>query len=67
MWMFDISLVRPATFIAVNHTHQRSTISGLPFNDTTNIPLEIMELGQAILGDKVLAWQAGNEPDLYGQ
>ncbi|KAJ2933936.1 hypothetical protein H1R20_g3144, partial [Candolleomyces eurysporus] len=39
---------------------------GLPFNDTSTFHLEIGELGQAILGDHLVALQAGNEPDLYG-
>ncbi|KXN83267.1 hypothetical protein AN958_01638 [Leucoagaricus sp. SymC.cos] len=37
---------------------------GIPFNDT-NWRLQIAEYGQAILGDKLVGMQAGNEPDLY--
>ncbi|RXW22272.1 hypothetical protein EST38_g3572 [Candolleomyces aberdarensis] len=40
---------------------------GLPFNDTTVFHLDIAEHGQEILGDNLLALQAGNEPDLYGR
>ncbi|CDO73856.1 Glycoside Hydrolase Family 79 protein [Trametes cinnabarina] len=40
---------------------------GVPFNDTANWRLEIAELGEAILGDHLLGFQAGNEPDLYGK
>ncbi|CDO76008.1 hypothetical protein BN946_scf184780.g15 [Trametes cinnabarina] len=38
---------------------------GIPFNDTANLRLQIAEAAEAILGDKVLAFQVGNEPDLY--
>ncbi|EKM76173.1 hypothetical protein AGABI1DRAFT_115938 [Agaricus bisporus var. burnettii JB137-S8] len=37
---------------------------GIPFNDT-NWRLAIAEYGQAILGDRLVGLQAGNEPDLY--
>ncbi|TFK94473.1 glycoside hydrolase family 79 protein [Polyporus arcularius HHB13444] len=39
---------------------------GVPFNDSTNWRLQIAELGESILGDNLLGFQAGNEPDLYG-
>ncbi|KAF8883631.1 hypothetical protein CPB84DRAFT_1850908 [Gymnopilus junonius] len=38
---------------------------GVPFNDTSNFRLEIVEQGQAILGDYLIGLQVGNEPDLY--
>lgn len=38
---------------------------GIPFNDTTDFRLQIAEHGEAILGDKLLGFQAANEPDLY--
>ncbi|PIL25780.1 hypothetical protein GSI_11530 [Ganoderma sinense ZZ0214-1] len=38
---------------------------GIPMNDTTHLRLQIAELGDAILGDNVLGYQVGNEPDLY--
>ncbi|KAI9058696.1 glycoside hydrolase family 79 protein [Trametes sanguinea] len=38
---------------------------GIPFNDTSNLRLQIAEAAETILGDKVLAFQVGNEPDLY--
>ncbi|KAH9850236.1 hypothetical protein C2E23DRAFT_896579 [Lenzites betulinus] len=38
---------------------------GIPFNDT-NWRLQIAEFGEEILGDNLLGFQAGNEPDLYG-
>ncbi|KZT66784.1 glycoside hydrolase family 79 protein [Daedalea quercina L-15889] len=38
---------------------------GIPFNDTSNWRLEIAETGEAILGDRLLGYQVGNEPDLY--
>ena len=38
--------------------------SGVPFNDT-DWRLEIAQHGTQVLGDKLLALQVGNEPDLY--
>ena len=38
---------------------------GIPMNDTTHLRLQIAELGDAVLGDNVLGYQVGNEPDLY--
>ncbi|KAI0791079.1 glycoside hydrolase family 79 protein [Abortiporus biennis] len=38
---------------------------GIPFNDTSNLRLEIAEVGDAILGENILGYQLGNEPDLY--
>jgi hypothetical protein len=40
---------------------------GVPFNDTNNLRLGIVEQGEAILGDRLIGMQAGNEPDLYGK
>ncbi len=40
--------------------------AGIPFNDTSNFRFQIAEQGEAILGDNLLAFQAANEPDLYG-
>lgn len=39
---------------------------GVPFNDTAHWRFQIVEQGQAILGDYLIGVQAGNEPDLYG-
>ncbi|KAI9432699.1 hypothetical protein H4582DRAFT_1087499 [Lactarius indigo] len=39
---------------------------GIPFFNTTPFSLEIVEDGQQILGDYLIGFQAGNEPDLYG-
>ncbi|KAI0370682.1 hypothetical protein BV20DRAFT_1071415 [Pilatotrama ljubarskyi] len=39
---------------------------GIPFNDTSNWRLAIAEQAEEILGDNLLGFQAGNEPDLYG-
>ena len=39
--------------------------TGIPFFNTTPFALAIVEQGQQILGDYLLAFQAGNEPDLY--
>lgn len=38
---------------------------GVPFNDTSDFRLEIVEFSEAILGDNLLGVQVGNEPDLY--
>lgn len=38
---------------------------GIPFNDTTNLRLQIAEYGDQILGSNILGYQVGNEPDLY--
>jgi hypothetical protein len=38
---------------------------GIPFNDTANLRLAIAEYGEAVLGDTLLGFQVGNEPDLY--
>lgn len=38
---------------------------GIPFNDSSNWRLAIVERGQHILGDYLEGLQAGNEPDLY--
>ena len=43
------------------------TLPGVPFFNTTPYSLDIVEQGQQILGDNLLAFQAGNEPDLYAQ
>ncbi|GJE89063.1 glycoside hydrolase family 79 protein [Phanerochaete sordida] len=40
---------------------------GVPFNDTVNIHMEIVEQGERIIGDNLLGFQVGNEPDLYLQ
>ena len=41
------------------------TRPGIPFNDTTNWRLDVVKYSQAILGDRLLGFQAGNEPDLF--
>ncbi|KAI0659525.1 glycoside hydrolase superfamily [Cubamyces menziesii] len=38
---------------------------GIPMNDTSHLRLQIAEAADAILGDSVLGYQVGNEPDLY--
>ncbi|KAI6122360.1 glycoside hydrolase family 79 protein [Pisolithus croceorrhizus] len=40
---------------------------GIPFNDTTNLRLQIAEVGETVLdsGGYLLGFQVGNEPDLY--
>ncbi|KAJ7227458.1 hypothetical protein GGX14DRAFT_419682 [Mycena pura] len=40
---------------------------GIPLNDTTNLRLAIAEFGEAILGDSVIGYQVGNEPDEYAK
>ena len=34
-------------------------------NDSSNLRLGIAEVGEAVLGDKLIGLQCGNEPDLY--
>ncbi|KAJ6588734.1 glycoside hydrolase family 79 protein [Mycena capillaripes] len=38
---------------------------GVPFNDTSDFRLQIVELSETILGDNLIGVQVGNEPDLY--
>ncbi|TDL27068.1 hypothetical protein BD410DRAFT_783229 [Rickenella mellea] len=38
---------------------------GIPLNDSTNLRLGIADLSQAVLGDRLIGMQVGNEPDLY--
>ncbi|KAF8486953.1 hypothetical protein DFH94DRAFT_621281 [Russula ochroleuca] len=40
---------------------------GVPFFNNTPYSLGIVQQGQQILGDNLIAFQAGNEPDLYAQ
>lgn len=49
----------------LNYTVADPYSQGVPFNDTTNWRLDIIQKGQQVLGDRVLGFQAGNEPDLY--
>lgn len=54
----------------VHKTYTQSTdvpVIGVPFNDTSNWRLGIIERGDAILGDYLVGIQAGNEPDLYAK
>ncbi|KAJ6545100.1 glycoside hydrolase family 79 protein [Mycena vulgaris] len=39
---------------------------GIPLNDTQQLRLEIAEVAEAVLGDRLLGFQVGNEPDQYG-
>ena len=45
----------------------RSLLSGVPFNNTEDIHIQIVEHGQQIIGSNLLGFQVGNEPDLYAQ
>ncbi|KAJ7081767.1 glycoside hydrolase family 79 protein [Mycena belliarum] len=38
---------------------------GVPMNDTTHLRLGIAEAGEAILGNRIVGFQVGNEPDQY--
>ncbi|EAU81861.2 hypothetical protein CC1G_06072 [Coprinopsis cinerea okayama7 len=38
---------------------------GVPFMDASNFQLAIAEVGQQVLGSRLIGLQAGNEPDLY--
>ena len=44
-----------------------SYLLGIPFNDTTNLRLGIAEAGEVILGNHLLGFQVGNEPDWYAK
>jgi hypothetical protein len=39
---------------------------GVPFYNITPVDTDIIVVGDGTLGDRVLAYQVGNEPDLYG-
>ena len=39
--------------------------SGIPMNDTSKPRLQIAEAAEAILGDYLIGFQLGNEPNLY--
>lgn len=63
----------PPTFLALDLFYLMRNISsftnvhwylGIPFNDT-NFRLGIVDSSEAILGDYLLGFQAGNEPDFY--
>ncbi|KAJ7634934.1 glycoside hydrolase family 79 protein [Roridomyces roridus] len=64
----------PAVIYTTDLFHVMSNISafagakwyiGVPFNDTTKFRFEIVEYGEAILGDNLIGIQVGNEPDFY--
>ncbi|KAJ7649955.1 glycoside hydrolase family 79 protein [Roridomyces roridus] len=40
---------------------------GIPLNDTSNLRLQIAEAAESILGDKLIGFQVGNEPDEYAE
>ncbi|GJE97918.1 glycoside hydrolase family 79 protein [Phanerochaete sordida] len=40
---------------------------GVPFDDSTNIHMEIVEHGEQIIGNNLLGFQVSNEPDLYAK
>ena len=39
--------------------------TGIPMNDTSNLRLQIAEVGEQVLGPNLIGLQLGNEPDLY--
>ncbi|KAJ6627351.1 glycoside hydrolase family 79 protein [Mycena sp. CBHHK59/15] len=39
---------------------------GIPLNDTERLRLQIAEVAEVVLGDRLLGFQVGNEPDQYG-
>ena len=45
--------------------HSSTTMLGIPFFNSTPFDLGIVDYGLQILGDNLIAFQAGNEPDLY--
>ncbi|KAF5326359.1 hypothetical protein D9611_001067 [Ephemerocybe angulata] len=40
---------------------------GIPFNDTEHFRLAVAEVGQQVLGRRLIGLQVGNEPDLYSR
>ena len=38
---------------------------GVPFNNSIDPNMDIVTHGEAIMGDTLLGFQVGNEPDLY--
>jgi len=61
-------LLSPGLIYAMGNMSQHVNIEwflGVPFNDTQDPRLLIAEIGQAVLGDKLIGLQLGNEPDLY--
>lgn len=58
--------MRHAPTWAPSHTNT-CPAAGIPLNDTTNLRLGIAELGNSIVGENMLAFQIGNEPDLYAE
>jgi hypothetical protein len=59
------TLVRLSTPRSPPSPSLKLIITGIPFFNTTPFSLEIVEEGQQILGNYLLGFQAGNEPDLY--
>ncbi|EMD34945.1 glycoside hydrolase family 79 protein [Gelatoporia subvermispora B] len=64
----------PALLISLEMLYMMSNVSslvniqwylGIPFNDTNHLRLQIAEYAESILGDNILGFQVGNEPDLY--
>ncbi|KAJ7238588.1 glycoside hydrolase family 79 protein [Mycena haematopus] len=49
----------------VSHLVNVEWYLGIPLNDTTNLRLGIAEAGEAIVGDRLIGFQVGNEPDQY--
>ncbi|KAJ7054035.1 glycoside hydrolase family 79 protein, partial [Mycena amicta] len=39
---------------------------GIPMNDTQHLRLDIVEVAESILGDRLIGFQVANEPDQYG-
>ncbi|OCH90123.1 glycoside hydrolase family 79 protein [Obba rivulosa] len=64
----------PALLISLEMLYMMANVSslvniqwylGIPFNDTSHLRLQIAEYGESILGDNIIGFQVGNEPDLY--
>ncbi|KAJ6512844.1 glycoside hydrolase family 79 protein [Mycena sanguinolenta] len=49
----------------VSHLVNVEWYLGIPLNDTTNLRLGIAEYGERIVGDRLIGFQVGNEPDQY--
>ena len=61
----DWYLGKPRILVLLTSVSLNSRFKGIPWNDTTNWRMDVVKAGQEILGDRILGFQAANEPDLY--
>jgi len=69
--MSNISALTSTRWYLGEHRHlfpflrSSTTMLGIPFFNSTPFNLAIVDYGLQILGDNLIGFQAGNEPDLY--